>query len=355
MAKNDSTVNYQWASRPADERFRSLDDLRTAVAARTDRSYAFNATPEQTMAVGTEEGEIFLANPERDPLRFTNWSFGQLAFAAEAPASYLRKIPAPLAADCINWGLRNGKRDENLLLVDGQDNRLRALTSVSYGRIWDLDVVDAVMRVNEKASGIWKVPAASYATRNPDRATTLYASDRDVFIFLCDETHMVEFNGEQMHRGFYTWNSETGSQVFGVATFLYRYVCDNRIIWGQEAKQEIRIRHTAGGPERFTREAAPALKAYAESSTQPIIDRIRRAKALEVGKTDKDVLEWIKNQGFTASFSKRVYETAVAEEGRCANVWEVSQGISAMARSIQHTDARIDIERRAGKILEKVA
>ena len=355
MAKNDSTVNYQWANRPADERFKTLEDLQAAVAARTSRSYAFNAAPNQSMAIGTEEGELVLATPERDPLRFTNWSFGQLAFAAEAPAAYLRRIPSPLAADCINWGLRNGKRDENLLLVDSQDNRLRAVTSVSYGRIWDKDVVDGVIRVNEQAGGIWKVPAASYATKNPDRATTLYASDRDVFMFLCDETHLVEFNGEQLHRGFYVWNSETGAQTFGIATFLYRYVCDNRIIWGQENKHELRIRHSAGGPERFTREAAPALKAYAESSTEQIIATIKRAKALEVGRTDKDVLEWIKNQGFTASFSKRVYDTAVAEEGRCASVWDVAQGLSASARSLQYTDARVDLERRAGKMIEKVA
>jgi hypothetical protein len=34
-------------------------------------------------------------------------------------------------------------------------------------------------------------------------------------------------------------------------------------------------------------------------------------------------------------------------------VWGVAQGISATARAIQHTDTRIDLERRAGVLVEK--
>lgn len=353
--KNDATVNYQWATRPNDQRFKDLVSLQVAVAARTDRSIAVNANPNQLLAIGTEEGELFV-DSQHGPLVFSNWSFNQLATAAGAPGSYLRTIPAPLAADCLNWGLRRDEsREENMLLIDKEEKRLRALTSTTYGRIWDLDVVNGVIRINEEAGGAWKVPAASYATKNPERATTLYASDRDVFMFLCDEKHMIEFNGEQMHRGFYVWNSETGSQTFGIATFLYRYVCDNRIIWGQENKQELRIRHSSGAPERFLREGAPALKAYAESSTEQVIQTIKKAKALEVGKTDEDVLKWIKAQGFTASFSKRVYDQALAEEGRCASVWEVAQGVSALARAVPFTDTRVDLERRAGRMIEVAA
>ena len=126
---------------------------------------------------------------------------------------------------------------------------LRSLTSPNYGRIWDIQVVEAVERVNH--DGMWKVPAASYSASNPKRATTLYASDRDVFIFLVDPDHAIEIGDDVLFRGFYTWNSEVGSQVFGLSTFLYRYVCDNRMIWGASNVQEVRIRHTRGAPERF--------------------------------------------------------------------------------------------------------
>lgn len=353
-SRNDNRLSYEWANRPDDQRFLTIEALQNAVSSRADRSIAHPTHTHALAAIGTEEGELFV-NTEVGPLRFSNWSFSQLASAAKAPASYLRNLPAPLAADNLNFGLRHYSRDESLILADRDDNRLRALTSATYGRIWDIEVVNAVIKVNENSGGIWKIPAASYATSNPKRATTLYASDRDVFIFLCDDAHPIELNGEQLFRGFYVWNSEVGAAVFGIATFLYRYICDNRIIWGQSHKNELRIRHTGGAPDRFIREATPALKQYAAASTEDAVQRIKRAKALEVGKTQDDVLEWIKKQGFTASFSKRVYETALAEEGRAASVWEISNGISAVARSVANTDARIDLEKKAGRLLDLVA
>ncbi len=95
--------------------------------------------------------------------------------------------------------------------------------------------------------------------------TTLYASDRDVFIFLVDDLNPIEAgklpNGDPdlFFRGFYAWNSEVGSTTLGVATFYLRAVCMNRNIWGAENFQEIRIRHSKYAPNRFAHEAAPAL------------------------------------------------------------------------------------------------
>ena len=68
-----------------------------------------------------------------------------------------------------------------------------------------------------------------------------------------------------------------------------------------------------------------------------LIQTIKKAKALEVGKTDAEVLDWISRQGFTASFSKRAFDSALAEEGRCVSVWDVANGITAMARSVPLT------------------
>lgn len=131
----------------------------------------------------------------------TNWSFTQLAGYAGAPAGYLRKLPAELAAINLQWGLETeGKQDALVLAQSNGENHLRALTSTSYGRIWDIDVVKGVEKVN--ADGRWEIPAATYTTKNPKRATTLYASDRDVFIFLVDPKNPIEVAGEQLFRGF---------------------------------------------------------------------------------------------------------------------------------------------------------
>ncbi len=56
--------------------------------------------------------------------------------------------------------------------------------------------------------------------------TTLYASDRDVFLFLVDDAHPIEAgrlpNGDPdlFFRGFYAWNSEVGSKTLGIAFLL---------------------------------------------------------------------------------------------------------------------------------------
>ncbi|PPJ44553.1 DUF932 domain-containing protein, partial [Rhizobium sp. KAs_5_22] len=71
----------------------------------------------------------------------------------------------------------------------------------------------------------WKVPGAldwSTMHYNPyvdvsRDTTTLYAPDRDIFLFLVDDTHPIEAgrlpNGDPdlYFRGFYAWNSEVGS------------------------------------------------------------------------------------------------------------------------------------------------
>ncbi|MDE2010225.1 MAG: DUF932 domain-containing protein, partial [Candidatus Omnitrophica bacterium] len=267
----------------------------------------------------------------------TNWAFGQLCQYAQAPASYLRKLPAELACINLQWGLeRSPLRDESLVLAQSNGhNQIRAITSTSYGRIWDHQVVEAVEKANY--DGRWQIPAASYATSNPKRATTLYASDRDVFIFLVDPKNPIEVGGEQLFRGFYTWNSEVGSATFGLCTFLYRYVCDNRIIWGATDVQELRIRHTGGAPERFAYEGAKYLRRYAEESTTKLIEGIKSAQNKEIplneGRGDT-VESWLQDRGFTKAQAKASVDSAIAEEGRARTIWDVVNGITAYARSM---------------------
>ena len=48
----------------------------------------------------------------------THWSFEQLAGIAAAPPTYLRTLPATIAADAINHGLRRQRREQHQLLAD---------------------------------------------------------------------------------------------------------------------------------------------------------------------------------------------------------------------------------------------
>lgn len=359
---NLMTASNQWASRPDDQRYLTLEDLHEAVLQRKVESNTTVISPRQMKVVPERNDlKVELIDPARgtDPVTagLSNWSFGQLCSVAgnggaRPPAPYIRSLPAQLAAINLQWGLEQG-RDEHLAMYRANgDTRLSAITSTTYGRIWDSQVTKAVMDVNH--NGNWKVPSASYAGSDPKRATTLYASDRDVFIFLVDPDHPIEVGNEMLFRGFFAWNSEVGKASFGLQTFLYRFVCDNRIVWGATEVKELRIRHTGGAPERFAHEGGRYLQRYANESSRELVQQISRAQEHKVADTPKDVTDWLRKH----DFSKGVAESAVAkaeeEEGGATRLWSIIQGVTAHARGIEHTDTRIDLERKAGALMKMV-
>jgi hypothetical protein len=267
-----------------------------------------------------------------------------------------------IVADAINYNLQfvAPTADSQVMLTrdEGGEIVLRAITSASYGRIYDHRVVEAVQAINE--DGRWQVPAGSTFTREEargsKRATTLYASDRDVFIFLVDPETPIEVprpdgGHETLWRGFMVWNSEVGSSAFGIRMFLYRHVCDNRIVWGARDVRTLTIRHTGGGPDRFVREAQPQLRKYAESTAADTIAAVRRSMEMEIGRTDDEVKAWLRKRQFTARESDRVIEKSKEEEGEARTLWQVVQGGTALARGIAHTDTRVSFERRASSLL----
>lgn len=351
MNNVDKTVSRQWAMRPYDQRFISLEDLHEFVTSRAVNSEVLVTDTKTLKVYGDDAQNELVVNTALGPKLFTHWSFGQLANVAAAPGGYLRRLSSRLAADCMNEGLQTSPKEDVMILANGNDT-LRCVTGPKYGRIWDKEVVEAVQTVTY--GGAWKIPSASYASRDPKRATTLYASDRDVFIFLVDEDHPIELNGESLFRGFYTWNSEVGSQVFGLATFLYRFVCDNRMIWGMQHKNEIRIRHSAGAPARFVLEGQKALADYSQQSVAPVVEQIKRAQNIRLGKDEDEVKEFLRKRGMNLATADRVIEAAKIEEGDYNSAWAVANGITAAARAIQHTDTRVQMEREAGKLMDTV-
>lgn len=361
---NGWTNVRQWKSRPADQRYASLDELHRAVSQRRRESWTTSPQTRELQVLPTADDLALRCydateGVEKD-LTLSNWSFGQLSQYAQAPAKYLKTLPPELAALNLQWGLeRSPVRDSALILAQTNGhNELRAMTSQSYGRIWDKDVVEAIQNAN--ADSRWVPPCDMMGAR--ERDTTLYASDRDVFVFMIDPVNEIEVNGEILHRGFYAWNSEVGSATFGLATFLYRQICANRCILGMSDVRELKIRHTGGAPERFAREGRQYLQRYANESPQRVIEQIKAAQANELPINDgKDSIEnettsWLQRQlKLTRAQAKASYDAAVAEEGRGRTFWQIAQGITAHARSVDHTDTRVALERAGGRVIEMAA
>ena len=369
-------VSSEWFARPDDERYLSLTDLYNAVRRRADRAQARTVDSRAVKVEASRDNSVRLALlvPGRDePVAPTHWSFGQLCGLVGAPSSYMRQLPAPLAGINLQHGLLS-HRAELLKTLESDDGRveLRAVTGPDYGRIWDHELVAAVIDIAGNGTGdtMWKVPGVlDWATmaHNPfvditKDTTTLYASDRDVFLFLVDDTHPIEAgrladgSPDLYFRGFYCWNSEVGSKTLGIASFYLRAVCMNRNLWGVENFEEITIRHSKFAAQRFTHEAAPALTSFANSSPALFIAGIKAARERIVARSDEDRESFLRKRGFSKSETAKIIETVLSEEHRKPeSIFDFVQGITALARSKTHQDTRLELEGKARKLLERAA
>ena len=369
-------VSSEWFNRPADERYLSLSELMASVQGRAERSRTrtVESAAIRVEASRDDAERLTLMLPGADkPVAPTHWSFGQLATIVGAPATYLRQLPAPLAGINLQYGL-TAHRAEQVKTLEVEDGRveLRAVTGPDYGRIYDHELVAAVQKIAGNGTGDtrWKVPGVldwSTGIYNPrvditSDTTTLYASDRDVFLFLVDDLNPIEAgrlpdgSPDLYFRGFYCWNSEVGAKTLGIASFYLRAVCQNRNLWGVEDFEEITIRHSKYAASRFAHQAAPALTRFANSSPMPFVNGIRAAREKIVARSDDDRMEFLRKRGFSKSETAKIVDIVLAEEGhKPESVFDFVQGITAVARDKPHQDARLDLESRAKKLLNRAA
>lgn len=356
-------ASKQWATRPPEERFTSIPAMLSALEDARAYSHASVVSSRRLGVVPTDDNRgLYLEGPGIHYAAPTNWAFGQLANLSGAPAAYLRTLPAPLAADCLNYGLRVERDaiDTGVLLTTRPNAiapEMRAATGPRYGRIWNADVVRAIGdRFGDGVTGNFRVPGIFGKSLDAVTIenTTLFAGDRDMFIFLADEENRIDLPNRrdgktgQLARGFFVTNSETGAGALKIKTFLFDYVCANRIVWGAHELDEIAIRHTASAPDRFLEEAVPALLAYSNASATNVSDVLRDAQQSKLDNVNKFL---------AARFGPRVAERIAVvhqnEEGRpIESVWDAVTGATAYARSIPWTADRVEFEARAGEMLE---
>lgn len=352
-------AHRQWATRPPDQRFETIADLLAATERRRDFSVEDSVDLGALKVRSTESGDIELHGLGTS-LGFTNWSFGQFCGRLGAPPKYLADLPASLVAENLNAGLETQAHDRAMVYSHRKATpEVAAFTSKRYGRLHDAEVVRWVRNLIRGSS--WRQPLANpvgtFGRPGPlARPSGLFASDRDLFMFLVDEDRRIEFGEESLARGFFVWNSEVGSKTFGLMTFLYRFVCGNLIVWGAEEVSKIRIRHVGDRvEERAFAALHDALKAYRDRGTLADKAVIQNAMAFQVAKDDAGAEAWLTDQGFSRQIAHEAVHHAVLEEGGAGTLWQLVNGLTAHARSIPYQDQKSQLEGQAGKLLDLVA
>ena len=163
----------------------------------------------------------------------THWSFEQLAGIAAAPPKYLRTLPATIAADAINHGLRRQRREQHQLLADRDAPwTVHAITSQRYARVHHDELASRVLDLMALHPA-WSLPLGYKdgvygAERVPSGA---YLGDRDMFLLLVDGNRDLDDPTDASHaglfRGFILRNSDVGAAALTLDVFLFRAICGN--------------------------------------------------------------------------------------------------------------------------------
>lgn len=362
-------AHNQWAARPNDERFKTVEELHAhCLKYRQSSVEAFAQT--SSLRVEAVDGNLQLVGKDKKA-EFTNWSFSQLCSQASAPAAYLQKLPATLAAQNLNHGLKEIEPGKDSALLLGQENgalTLRATVSEKYSRIWNSEITERLLRLQSENPN-WKNPLAY--KRGPRgewlsemEPAGLYASDRDMFAFLVDESKTFDGGPKGLSRGFFVANSEVGSAAYKFTGFLYDYVCGNNIVWGAENVFDIKIRHVGQAHDKAFSQLRVEIKKYLEDGTEKVERMIVGAKNYELGLKKEDVLDAVmglagkqKLRELTKVRVSEAIDTAEKRQDRYGSpntLWAVVGGLTENSQNVKFADEKTAIDTAAGKLLKVI-
>ncbi len=376
------TASREWASRPADQRFWTLQELYDKSKHYAEESVIKTLKLSECKAAPLPGDNLGLQGPSGNVATFQHYSFGQLCNIAHTPAGYLRELPSDLAAANLNHGLKHVQGDQMLMFHKNGGLQLRCVTSPDYSRIWNYEIAELALALEEREG--WRTPPARPASVPglPVRRATdadvlrksshpglgisvgdeispagLYCSDHDCFIFQVNEDHPIDAgNGELLYRGVFWSNSEVGDARFRGTMFLYDTVCGNHIVWGARIIAEISIVHRGKASVEF-REAMAAATAQVLRPASEDEDRIKKAKQHLLGPGQPEVVRNIFGRGW--GLSKRECEDAYVLATRHAEdhgtepntAWGYAAGLTRLSQAA-YADKRDNMDRVAGRILE---
>ncbi len=366
---NITTASSQYASRPADERFPSVQAL--IAAAQYDKDHSAERTYNlKDLRAVPEQSSVALQSP-RGVAQFTHYSFGQLCRTIGAPAGYLRDLPPTIAADAMNWGLQSspvGQAANLLVRSNGGAPIVRAATSDTYGRIWDADLYGELNRRLLLQDDRWTTPPTW--TGEPAGA---YRGDRDSFLIVVNGGSIVQdpslasqrvtspapgittAPGDGMFRGILVRNSEVGHCSITIEGILFRYICGNHILWGAMVDRTFRRRHVGTKISRDTmREIMDLSYKYAHRTASSDEAIIRGLLDHELAHTKEAVIDELMKMGATKAIATEAYDSCERlEPASPRSFWGVAQGLTRVSQADGWQDDRLKIDQLGALVLKR--
>src|ERR1700682_4714480 len=355
------TAHREWARRPPDERFTSVETLWDTAPGSPSRTEERDiATVDlRTDAVATDA--LALHEASGRPAALTHWSFEQLATIAGAPPKYLRTLPAMIASSAINHGLQRQRREQQQLFVDhAAPWTVHAITSSRYARVHHdqlaTRVLDLLVQHPACRLPLGYKDGVFGAERVPSGA---YLGDRDMFLFLVDGNRDLDDPTDRsnagLFRGFILRNSDVGAAALTLDVFLFRAVCGNHIIWGFQHVAGFRRRHVGTSIQDAWTTSLDSVRATLDAD--PASDRtiLLRASTQEIGPTREAVLSAVTQRlELSQKQAAEAYTLAEQHETNPRSVWGYVQGLTRLSQRTPWQDGRFALDRAASRLLTTV-
>ena len=356
------TAHREWATRPPDERFASVSTLYDAARDRRVRTEERVIETNQIRTDAPTYDGLVLREPSGQTSALTHWSFEQLAGIAGAPPRYLRTLPASIASNAINFGLRRHRRDGLQLFADQADPRtVHAVTSQRYERVHHDELAGRVIDLMGQHPA-WHLPLGYKdgvfgATRVPSGA---YLGDRDMFLFLIDGNRSLDDPTDPsqagMFRGFILRNSDVGAAALTLDLFLFRAVCGNHIIWGFHHLAGFRRRHVGASIHEAWAGSLESVRASLDASLDDDRAMLLKATTQELGASREDVLDTVTARlDLSRKVADEAYGLADAYERNPRSIWGYVQGLTRLSQRTPWQDARFGLDQAASRLLATVS
>lgn len=258
-------ASKQLFSRPDDEHFDSFEAIEASARASETQGEEVSLPAKEIIVLAREhdhpQGPYAVQLTDGRTVDPNHYSMTQLCQGAKVPMGLLERLTAKTGAQVLNESLQHDEVTDRRALLEhsvngsygggGITTRLRAITSDSYYRVWDGDILADIKRHLLPMGFIPALPTINTDAQQRNilgnNKPALFRGDRDSFSFFYTEPATVNFDtttGEMkregpqdddglggLRRGFMVGNSEVGARAAVYRSFYFRAMCSNFLIW----------------------------------------------------------------------------------------------------------------------------
>ena len=372
----------QWAKRPADERFRSLEQARDRAKADASVSREIPNILVGDIRAVADGNELFL-NGKSKRARLSFGAARNLCQQVGAPHSFLAGLPATLTAQNLNYKLseKDPKEKVKLYVMEQKDDLLlRDITTMKYKRIYHHENLDKLIQLKERF-GLKVPPARPAVAGQPTRIATaqdvidgnlvgcfvsigdeiadagiyLGQGDPELYVVMMSDRQIKDGTDKGLFRSIILQASETRGTSQEAETCLLRGICGNHIRWGVKNKTRYNTRHVGRARQRAADILTYNISQFLDASPLAEEQQIQAAKTTILGKNVEEVVTYLYVKDIASQKQlKYAYALAEAHDSDYADprsVWGMAQGLTRLSQHSVYADERVLVDKAAGRVL----